>query len=119
MDGSWPFWVAGGGIGLLVALMAWVTGKAFGVSSGYGSLCGLLSGMRYFRAKPYSDRWRLWFLAGIPIGGFLSAALAGDLALKFQIGLFETVFGGGWAVKAATLAIGGTLVGYGARWAGG
>ena len=35
---SWPFWGAGIAIGLLVVLLAWVTGKALGVSAGYGTL---------------------------------------------------------------------------------
>ena len=116
---AWPFWAAGAGIGLLVALMAWVTGKALGVSSGYGSLCGLVSGLSFFQKKPFTERWRLWFLAGIPIGGFLSAALGGKAAVQWRMGMFESAFGESLAVKAATLVIGGALVGYGARWAGG
>lgn len=120
MTGSlWPFWVSGAGIGLLVVLLAWVTGKAFGVSSGYGALCSMVSGLPYFQKRPFTERWRLWFIAGIPLGGFVSAALAGDLTVKLHIGLFETLFGGGLAVKAAVLAAGGFLAGYGARWAGG
>ena len=115
----WPFWVSGMGIGLLVVLLAWVTGKAFGVSSGYGSLCSLVSGLPYFQRKPFTDRWRLWFLAGIPLGGFLSVLLTGDVGLKFRLGLFETVFGQSLAAQALTLVTGGFLVGYGARWAGG
>lgn len=115
----WPFWFSGAGIGLLVVLLAWVTGKAFGVSSGYGSLCSLVSGLPFFQRKPFTDRWRLWFLAGIVIGGFLSAALSGRLTPTLQIGAFESVFGGSLAAKVAALVAGGFLVGYGARWAGG
>jgi hypothetical protein len=116
---SWPAWVAGTVIGTLVVLLAWVMGKGFGVSSSYGSLCSLVSGLPFFKKKPFSERWRLWFLAGLPLGGLLSAALSGDLRPKFHIGQFETVFGGDPAVKAAALLAGGFLVGWGARWAGG
>ncbi len=114
-----PFWLGGLGIGLVVVLLAWVTGKAFGVSTSYGSLCSLVSGLHYFRNKQFVESWRLWFLAGIPLGGLLSVALAGRLEPRFEIGLFETVFGGSPAVKAVALIAGGFLVGYGARWAGG
>ena len=119
VDASWPFWVAGSVIGALVVLLAWVMGKGFGVSSSYGSLCGLVSGLAFFKKKPFDERWRLWFIAGLPLGGLLSAALAGDLHLKFHIGQFETVFGPNPVVKVATLLGGGFLVGFGSRWAGG
>ncbi len=115
----WPFWGAGIAIGLFVVLLAWVTGKALGVSAGYGTLCSMVSGLSYFQKRPFTERWRLWFIVGIPIRGLLSAALSGDLNLKFQMGLFEGVFGNGLLTKTATLVIGGFLVGYGARWAGG
>jgi uncharacterized membrane protein YedE/YeeE len=121
MDGStpWPAWVAGGAIGALVVLLAWVMGRGFGVSSSYGTLCSLVSGVPFFKKKPFSERWRLWFIAGLPLGGFLSAALAGDLHPKFHIGQFESVFGDDPIVKGATLLAGGFLVGFGARRAGG
>ena len=115
----WPFWAGGLAIGLFVVLFAWVTGKALGVSSGFGSLCSLLSGLPLFRKKPYSERWRLWFLLGLPLGGALSAWLAGTLAVERRIGSFETLFGEGWLAKGLVLGLGGFLIGYGARFAGG
>jgi uncharacterized protein len=116
---AWPAWAAGALIGILVVLLAWVMGKGFGVSSSYGSLCSLLSGMPYFKKKVFVERWRLWFIAGIPLGGLVSAALAGNLIPKFHIGEFETVFGSDPLVKGAVLVGGGFLVGFGSRMAGG
>jgi hypothetical protein len=115
----WTFWAGGGAIGLFVVAFAWVTGKALGVSAGFGSLCSHLSGLPTFRRAPYTDPWRLWFLAGIPLGGFVSVLLSGDLGLKSGSALFESLFGTSLLAKAAILAAGGFLVGYGARWAGG
>ena len=119
LDRPWPFWAGGLAIGLFVVLFAWVTGKALGVSAGYGSLCSLLSGIPFFRQKPYSDRWRLWFLLGLPFGGLLSAWLGRGLAIQRRIGSFETFFGEGWPAKTLVLGLGGFLIGYGARFAGG
>ena len=116
---SWPFWVGGVAIGLFVIALAWVTGKALGVSAGYGTLCSMVSGLTYFRKRPFTERWRLWFIIGIPFGGLLSAALSGDLTVKLQMGAFESVFGESLVTKVITLVIGGFLVGFGARWAGG
>jgi len=115
----WSFWAGGVAIGLFVVAFAWVTGKALGVSTGYGSLCARLSGLPFFRRAPYTDPWRLWFLLGIPLGGLLSALLAGDFDVKTRIALFDALFGTSLAAKAAVFVAGGFLVGYGARWAGG
>ncbi len=115
----WPFWAAGIAIGLFVVLLAWVAGKGLAVSTGYGTLCSLVSGLSFFQKQPFTERWRLWFIVGIPIGGFLSAALAGDLNVKVHMGVFESVFGEALVTKALVLVIGGFLIGFGARWAGG
>jgi len=36
----WPWWIAGASIGLVVTLLAWLSGKPLGVSTGYGVACG-------------------------------------------------------------------------------
>jgi hypothetical protein len=118
-DARWPFWLGGLAIGLFAVLFAWVTGKALGVSSGFGSLCSLVSGLPIFRKKPFSERWRLAFLVGLPLGGALSAALAGTLVPHARIGTFEIFFGASWLAKGLVLGLGGFLIGYGARLAGG
>jgi uncharacterized protein len=118
-SGTWPFWIGGIAIGLFVVLFAWTTGKALGVSTGYGSLCGRLSAIPEFKKKPYADPWRLWFILGIPLGGLVSALLAGNTDLKPAIPVFEAPGGPGPLVKVGVFVTGGFLVGYGARWAGG
>lgn len=111
----WPFWAGGLAIGLFAVLLAWLTGKGLGVSSGYGTLCSLVSGLPLFRAKPFAERWRLWFVLGIPLGGLASAALAGDLGAKTSVALVT-----GERVPALlVLLAGGFLIGYGARLTGG
>jgi uncharacterized membrane protein YedE/YeeE len=116
---EWPFWVAGLVIGLLVTLFAWVAGKGFGVSSGYGTLCSLVSRSAFFKSKPFAERWRLWFVIGLPLGGLLATLLSGDAQVKTQIGSFETVFGTNPWARAAVLLGGGFMIGWGARAGGG
>lgn len=117
--GGWPFWLSGFAIGFLVVLFAWIAGKAFGVSSSYGSVCGVVSKNSFFKSKPFGERWRLWFLLGFPLGGLLSTALTGRLQPTFRLASFEALFGESAIVKGAVLVAGGFLIGYGARWAGG
>jgi hypothetical protein len=70
---AWPWWIAGPAIGLVVILLAWLTGKPLGVSTGYGTICALGSRVSFFQAKEYAERWRLAFIVGLPLGGLLAA----------------------------------------------
>lgn len=117
---AWPWWIAGPAIGLYVGLLARVTGKALGVSSGIGAVCSACAPeVPYFQKKPYTDRWRLWFLAGIPLGGLVAAALSGKLSLTTSMGVFDTAVSSKLWVKLAFCFGGGVLAGFGARWADG
>jgi uncharacterized membrane protein YedE/YeeE len=102
----WPFWTAGLAIGLFVPLFALCTGKALGISSGYAEACSL--------SKPAgTERWKLWFVLGLPLGGFLARIGQGDFAWTTSFDAQSTF------VELATFAIGGILIGWGARKAGG
>ncbi|MBI5364809.1 MAG: YeeE/YedE family protein [Planctomycetes bacterium] len=108
----WPFWLAGLAIGAFVPLFAAATGKVLGVSGGYTEACALSEPARV-------ERWKLWFLLGLPLGGLASRALDGGVAWTTQLSTFEAQFGWTGAAQLAVLASGGFLVGYGARVAGG
>ncbi len=115
----WPWWLAGPAIGLVVTLLAWIGGKALGVSSGYGAVCATVSRLPFFQTRDYTERWRLAFIVGMPIGGLLSAWLAGSLAATTAYGQMDVLTGGSLVLKLGLLVAGGALVGAGARWAGG
>ena len=116
---AWPWWVAGSALGLVVVVMAWMAGKALGVSTGYGSVCAVGSRLSFFGAKEYHETWRLWFILGLPIGGLLAGLLGGGFALTWAYGELDALVSGSLAAKAGLLFAGGLLVGSGARWAGG
>jgi hypothetical protein len=115
----WPWWVAGPGLGVVAILAAWVGGRALGVSTAYGALCATTSRLAFFRAPQFHERWRLWFVAGLPVGGLLAALLGGGFAPSFAYGMLDTLTGGAVPAKAGLLLAGGILIGAGARWAGG
>lgn len=107
---DWPWWLSGAAIGLFVPLFAWVTGKALGISSGYAEMCSL---------RPGPERWKLWFVLGLPLGGALGAWLGGGLSAHTTVTRIGDALNLGTAGQMALIAFGGVLVGWGARRAGG
>ncbi|MCY3002762.1 MAG: YeeE/YedE thiosulfate transporter family protein [Planctomycetota bacterium] len=109
---DWPFWIAGACIGGFVPLFALVSGKLLGISSGYSELCSI--------AKPAGpERWKLWFALGLPLGGFAASGLAGTHRLETVAEPVRAALGVGDVATLALLVVGGALIGYGARTAGG
>ena len=139
----WPWYVAGPLIGLMVPLLLLLGGKPFGISANLRHLCAATvpAGLPFFRYDwKREGGWNLLFALGILLGGFvaghwlvpddysvaLSAATAADLR---ALGLHDLsgyvpaeLFS--WRALSSlrgwlALGVGGFLVGFGARWAGG
>ena len=116
---SWPWWIAGPALGLVVTLVAWLGGKALGVSTAYGAVCALGSRAPFFRTREYQERWRLAFVIGLPLGGLVAVALGGHWRLTTGFGALDELTRDSLGMKTALLFVGGGLIGAGARWAGG
>ncbi len=118
----WPGWLGGVAIGVFTTLFLWATGRVLGLSSAYGEACGAL-GVDYFRRKDqgFGQAWRLWFAAGLPLGGAVAALLGSDgWSVQTSMGaLYESVLPAHTAARAAVLVLGGACIGVGARMAGG
>ena len=114
--------VAGAAIGVIVVLtQAWFN-RSLGVSTGFECLCGLWSRRPYFRRSAIRGRgrWRLPFFVGLLFGGVLSAWLGGGWAPTWDLGArFEAGVGLGPVGKSLWMLVGGFLVGFGTRMAGG
>lgn len=115
-------WAVGGAaIGAITLLLLFVANRRLGVSGGLDDLCSLVLSGPYFRRDfvRRSRPWRLPFLAGLVLGGFLSAQLGGGWAPIWSLGIFDTVIGLGPAGKLAWMFAGGLLIGFGTRLANG
>lgn len=137
----WPWYVAGPLIGLTVPLLLILGNKSFGISSSLRHICASCfpSNLPFFSYNWKKEVWNLFFVAGIFLGGVLSAwllmpdaevvvhpDLKRDLA---QVGVrsvahlvpqdlmsFESLF----TLRGFLLmVVGGFLVGFGTRYAGG
>ena len=138
----WPWYVAGPLIGLTVPILLLVGNKAFGISSSLRHVCAATvpRKLSYFAYDwRTSGLWNLTFVLGVFLGGLLSALLltnpepvAISEATKMDlISLGITDFSGmmpstlfSWSSVFSftgfiVLILGGFLIGFGTRYAGG
>lgn len=113
--------IAGAALGLITLAMLYLVNHRLGASTGFESLCALVSKRPYFRRPELQGRgrWRLAFFVGLLGGGILSSVLAGTWQPSWDMGIFDTVIGWGPIGKVAWMFAGGLLVGFGTRTAGG
>lgn len=138
----WPWYVAGPLIGLMVPALLLLRGKAFGVSSSLRHLCAAtVPGRNPYLQYDWKEKglWNLVFVLGILLGGFVAGTLLANpdpiaisAATRADLGaLGITDFTGlapaevfSWSNLASvpgfvSIVVGGFLVGFGARYAGG
>lgn len=136
---TWPWYVGGPLIALVMLALLWL-GGAFGFSSNFRTICSALGAGKtcdFFDFNWRSQLWNLLFLVGSIIGGFIAAHyLSKDqippiseetiFALK-NMG-FESagaayspveIFDNYSLKNIILLLIGGLMVGFGTRYAGG
>ncbi|TVZ51978.1 YeeE/YedE family protein [Dokdonia sp. Hel_I_53] len=138
----WPWYVAGPLIALVMFLLL-ITGKQFGMSSNLRTACSAVGCGKFsdfFKFDWKAQRWNLMVVLGAIIGGYIASVFLSDntvvinpeiaqqLANDYQITsagesyLPPEIFGYDALSNPGTnilLLIGGLLVGFGARYAGG
>lgn len=113
--------VAGAMIAAITLALLFVANRRLGISTGFEDVCSLVLAQPYFqRTTIISGRkWRLPFLGGLVLGGFLSATFGGGWHPSWALGMFDRALGWGPAGKIAWMFTGGLLIGFGTRLAGG
>jgi uncharacterized membrane protein YedE/YeeE len=113
---TWSWWAGGLGIGLTALGLAWFTGKRLGVTGGFEDACSIVTrDESSYDVSP--SKWKLWFILGLPLGGFL--ATCGDWNWTWLYGRLDAFTFGSPLAKTVWLFLSGLLIGFGARWAGG
>jgi len=107
---TWAWWAAGIGIGLSAVALAFVLGRRLGVSAAYTEACAFVADK-----KPMG--WKFWFAVGIPLGALLATVKGWSWTLLF--GRMDALTCGNSFLKILLLFLGGILIGFGTRWAGG
>jgi uncharacterized membrane protein YedE/YeeE len=129
----WPGWIAGPLIGLYAAAFFYFRRRNLGASSAFPAVLETLRGKDGLNLANLDDdlclphdprdqapRWRLWWMAGLLCAGLLAWGLgsAGTGGIDLP-GFNETFVGWSLGAKAALLAFGGVLIGFGTRMSGG
>ena len=112
---TWAWWAAGLGLGITALALAWFTGRRLGVTGGFEDACSLVTKDSAFHSSP--SHWKFYFILGLPLGGFL--ANMGHWSWTWLYGRLDGITFGNLFFKILWLLVGGFLIGFGARWAGG
>jgi uncharacterized membrane protein YedE/YeeE len=137
----WPWYVAGPLIGLMVPLLLVFGNKNFGISSSLRHICAMCVPMRikYFQYDWKSEKWSMFYVAGIIIGGFIATQF---LMVNGKVGISASTVESLTALGVTDfssylpvdifswrklfslegfvfMALGGFLVGFGTRYANG
>jgi uncharacterized protein len=113
--------IAGAGIAAITLALLFFTSRRLGISTGFEELCSLVLQQPYFRRSSIraGRKWRLPFLAGLLLGGFLSAILGGGWEPTWALGMFDQEIGFDAFGKLMWMFTGGLLIGFGTRLGGG
>jgi uncharacterized membrane protein YedE/YeeE len=125
---TWSPYAVGAIIGVLNCIAIVVSDKFIGCSSAFTVSSGMIEKLAAGEAvaqKPYYKKfipaidWEWMLVAGVAVGAFLSAMISGTLRIELVPALWEDTFGTAVSFRFCAAFIGGVLVAFGARWAGG
>lgn len=136
---AWPWYVGGPLIALIMLALLWL-GRSFGFSSNFRTLCaafGAGKSCSFFRFDWKAQSWNLRFLVGAIIGGYIAShylavnqvpAISEATVLDLKAMGFESagaayspieLFADFSVRNSILLAVGGIMIGFGTRYAGG
>lgn len=112
---------AGAAIAAITLTLLFVLNRRLGISTGFEDICSLVLKAPYFRRQSLlsARNWRLPFLAGLVLGGVISAVLGGGWEPTWALGMLDARLGLGPAGKVTWMFVGGLFIGFGTRLAGG
>jgi uncharacterized protein len=124
----WSPYAVGIGIGVLSWLTWLISKKAIGCSTSFVRTAGMIEKLvrgkqvedepYYQEVKPTVD-WQWMLVMGMVVGALISSLLSGDFGWQWVPTRWATAFGADPLHRTLVAVVGGVLLGFGARWAGG
>jgi len=127
-SGAWSPYLVGTLIGLLSMATFYFSNKPLSVSTAYARLAGmvgnLFSGRHTENLKFYQDtkpkiEWGVMLVFGMFLGAFIAAVTGGEITAAWVPALWEQRFGPDVVLRLGMAFVGGAIVAFGARLAGG
>jgi hypothetical protein len=121
----WSPYVAGVGIGVLTILTFVLSDKPFGASTAFARTAGMLERLArgkkveekaYYREYEPKVDYEWMLVAGLFVGAAAAAWLGGSFAWKVVPARWAGALGTSPLPRLAVAVLGGTLIGFGARW---
>jgi uncharacterized membrane protein YedE/YeeE len=125
---TWSPYIAGAGIGILGCLTFLLSDHPLGASTAYAKMSGLIGRAvskeavgrnEFYQHVPPAVDWQFMIVPGIIIGAFISAMLSGSFHPAWVPAFWGASFGYNPVPRLIAAVIGGILLAFGARWAGG
>lgn len=125
---AWSPYIVGALIGVLSWLTFYFADQAIGASSFYATIAGFLGkllarrhtqSLKYFQDNPPLIDWSFVFVLSAILGGFLAAWTGGEIRDEWLPAMWRDRFGDGVYLRAGVGFIGGVLMAFGSRLAGG
>ena len=126
---DWTPYLSGAGIGVLSWVAFGVARDPLGVTTAYSRFASLfvlpflgqagVAHNSYWKPMPFRLDYSVIFLVGLMLGSFVSALLSGGLRIEWMHNNWRERFGGSVAKRLLVAFLGGAIIMYGARMAGG
>ena len=128
-DTYWSPYAVGIGIGILSWLSFLISGKPIATSTTFARTGGMIEKMiigekaplrPYYQKIKLRINWQWMLVLGVIIGSFISAIISGDFQLGVWVpSLWASAFGDSAMLRVIFAVLGGIILGFGARFAGG
>jgi uncharacterized membrane protein YedE/YeeE len=125
---QWSPYVVGIGIGILSGITFLLSDKPIGCSTAFTRTSGMIEKLfrgsfvtekAYYKKFAPSIDWEWMLVLGIFIGAFISSILSGEFKAIWVPVKWSDTFGHTPLLRWMVALLGGVIIGFGARWAGG